>query len=66
MMEEMEKTRIEKEHLAQKCHELEMRLNMLQEEKSNLSAEFENLRAQQLSQVKGGPVETGRRQNLKK
>merc|ERR1719189_418291 len=42
MMEEMEKTRIEKEHLAQKCHELEMRLNMLQEEKSNLSAEFEN------------------------
>eukprot|EP00091_Calanus_sinicus_P021898 TRINITY_DN6689_c0_g1_i1.p1 TRINITY_DN6689_c0_g1~~TRINITY_DN6689_c0_g1_i1.p1 ORF type:complete len:194 (-),score=68.62 TRINITY_DN6689_c0_g1_i1:79-660(-) len=46
LMEEMESTRVEKESLAQKCHELEMRLNLMKEEKSNLSAEFEHLQAQ--------------------
>ena len=42
-MDDMEKTREEKERLAQRCHELELRLNLLQEEKSNLSAEYEHL-----------------------
>merc|ERR1719509_231740 len=32
-MEEMESTRVEKEGLAQKCHELEMQLNLMKEEK---------------------------------
>jgi len=45
LMEEMESTKVEKEGLAQKCHELEMQLNLLKEEKSNLSAEFEHLQA---------------------
>ena len=39
----MEKTREEKERLAQRCHELEMMVNLLQEEKSNISAEYEHL-----------------------
>ena len=39
-MEEMESTRVEKESLAQKCHELEMKLNLMKEEKSNLSGEL--------------------------
>ena len=39
-MEEMESTRVEKEGLAQKCHELEMQLNLMKEEKSNLSGEL--------------------------
>ena len=46
MMEEMDVTRSERESLAQKCHELEMQLNLLKEEKTNLSAEFEHLQAQ--------------------
>ena len=46
LMEEMEVTTAEKEKFAQKCHELEMELNLLKEEKSNLSAEFEHLQAQ--------------------
>ncbi len=47
-MDDMEKTRLEKEGLAQRCHELELRLNLLMEEKSNLSAEFEHLQVKQL------------------
>lgn len=67
LMDEMEQTKQQKEILAQKCHELEMRLNLLQEEKSNLSAEFENLQAQIVSRTGGGPVETGiRYKELKK
>ena len=54
LMEEMESTRVEKESLAQKCHELEMRLNLMKEEKSNLSAEFEHLQAQIGSRGSGG------------
>ena len=42
-MDDMEKTRGEKELYAQRCHELEIKLNLLQEEKSNLSAEYEHL-----------------------
>ena len=42
----MEKTREEKERLAQRCHELEMMVNLLQEEKSNISAEYEHLQVE--------------------
>lgn len=68
LMEEMESTRVEKESLAQKCHELEMKLNLMKEEKSNLSAEFEHLQARVGSSgVKGGPVDSGiRYKELKK
>lgn len=67
LMEEMESTRVEKESLAQKCHELEMRLNLMKEEKSNLSAEFEHLQAQIGSRGSGGPVDSGiRYKELKK
>jgi len=67
LMEEMESTRVEKESLAQKCHELEMRLNLMKEEKSNLSAEFEHLQAQLGSRGNGGPVDSGiRYKELKK
>jgi len=67
LMEEMESTRVEKESLAQKCHELEMRLNLMKEEKSNLSAEFEHLQAQLGSRGSGGPVDSGiRYKELKK
>merc|ERR1719195_395151 len=67
LMEEMETTRVEKESLAQKCYELEMRLNLMKEEKSNLSAEFEHLQAQMGSRGNGGPVDSGiRYKELKK
>ena len=36
----MESTKNEKERLAQKCHDLEMQLNLMKEEKSNLSGAF--------------------------
>lgn len=36
----------EKEQLLQKCHELELQINMLKDEKSNISAEFEHLQSQ--------------------
>ena len=36
----MESTKCEKERLAQKCHDLEMQLNLMKEEKSNLSGIF--------------------------
>lgn len=37
LMEEMESTKNENETLAQKCHELEMKLKLVKEEKSNMS-----------------------------
>ena len=36
-IQDMESTKCEKERLAQKCHDLEMQLNLMKEEKSNLS-----------------------------
>jgi len=68
LMEEMESTKVEKELLAQKCHELEMQLNLMKEEKSNLSAEFEHLQARMgTSGGKGVPVDSGiRYKELKK
>ncbi len=60
MMEEVEVTTVEKEKLAQKCHELEMELNLLKEEKTNLSAEFEHLQAQIGGRsTSGAPVDSG-------
>merc|ERR1719300_2291973 len=60
LMEDMELTTAEKEKLAQKCHELEMELNLLKEEKSNLSAEFEHLQAQIGGRnVPGAPADSG-------
>eukprot|EP00088_Acartia_fossae_P044809 TRINITY_DN4781_c1_g1_i5.p1 TRINITY_DN4781_c1_g1~~TRINITY_DN4781_c1_g1_i5.p1 ORF type:complete len:676 (-),score=232.76 TRINITY_DN4781_c1_g1_i5:383-2410(-) len=60
LIEDMEKTREEKERLAQRCHELEMMVNLLQEEKSNLSAEYEHLQAQVGSQGGSGqPADSG-------
>ena len=38
--QDMESTKCEKERLAQKCHDLEMQLNLMKEEKSNLSGRF--------------------------
>ena len=68
LMEEMKSTKVEKELLAQKCHELEMELNLMKEEKSNLSAEFEHLQARMgTSGGKGVPVDSGiRYKGLKK
>jgi len=59
LIEDMEKTRDEKERLAQRCHELEMMVNLLQEEKSNISAEYEHLQAQVGSQGSGQPADSG-------
>jgi len=60
LMEEMEVTTAEKEKLAQKCHELEIELNLLKEEKSNISAEFEHLQAQIGGRnVSGAPADSG-------
>merc|ERR1719233_1991694 len=68
LMKDMESTKCEKERLAQKCHDLEMQLNLMKEEKSNLSAEFEHLQARVGSGGgKGAPVDSGiRYKELKK
>jgi len=67
LVDEMERTRQERENLAQRCHELELRLNLLQEEKSTLSAEYEHLQAQIGSQGSGLPPDSGiRYKELKK
>merc|ERR1719295_2414435 len=46
LMAEYETANGERETLKQRCHELENQVNMLQDEKSNISAEFEQLQAQ--------------------
>ena len=42
-MEDLEDARSEKDQLMQKCHDLEMKVNLLQDEKSNLNSEYEVL-----------------------
>jgi predicted nuclease with TOPRIM domain len=42
-MEDLEDAKAEKEQLMQKCHDLEMQVNLLQDEKSNINAEYELL-----------------------
>jgi len=68
LLEEVETTKVEKESLAQRCHELELELNLMREEKSNLAAESEHLQAQMGSKgVDGGPADSGiRYMELKK
>ena len=46
LIDQLDKAGEEKEQLMQKCHELELQIAMLQDEKSNISAEFEHLQAQ--------------------
>ena len=46
LIDQLDKAGEEKERLMQKCHELELQIAMLQDEKSNISAEFEHLQAQ--------------------
>ncbi len=46
IMDDLEASNQEREELRQKCHELESQVKLLAEDKSNLSAEFENLQAQ--------------------
>jgi len=69
LMEDMEKTRQEKETFAQRCHELELQLNLLQEvqeEKANMSTDFDE-QAPHGNKGVGGPVDSGiRYKELKK
>ena len=46
MLDDLEASNAEREALKQKCHELENKVNFLQDEKNNISTEFEQLRAQ--------------------
>ena len=46
MLDDLEASNADREALKQKCHELENKVNLLQDEKSNISAEFEQLQAQ--------------------
>jgi len=43
LMEDLEEANIEKDNLMQKCHNLEKKVNLLQEEKSNVITEYEIL-----------------------
>lgn len=46
LIEDLDTANVEREDLKQKCHELENQVKMLQEDKLNISAEFEHLHAQ--------------------
>ena len=46
MLDDLEASNADREALKQKCHELENKVNLLQDEKSNISSEFEQLQAQ--------------------
>ncbi len=43
IMEDLEDAKSEKDQLMQKCHDLEMEVNLLKDEKNNLNAEYELL-----------------------
>ena len=43
IMEDLEDARSEKDQLMQKCHDLEMQVNLLRDEKNNLNSEYELL-----------------------
>ena len=43
IMEDLEDAKAEKDQLMQKCHDLEMKVNLSQDEKSNLNSEYEVL-----------------------
>ena len=46
LLDNLEELREEREELKQRCHELENQVNLLQDEKSNMSAEYEQLQTQ--------------------
>ena len=43
VMEDLEDANVEKDQLMQKCHNLEIQVNLLQDEKNNITAEYELL-----------------------
>ena len=46
MLTDLDSSNADREALKQKCHELENQVNLLQDEKTNISVEFEQLQAQ--------------------
>ena len=46
MLNDLDASNADREALKQKCHELENQVNLLQDEKTNMSVEFEQLQAQ--------------------
>jgi len=46
MLNDLDASNADRETLKQKCHELENQVNLLQDEKTNMSVEFEQLQAQ--------------------
>ena len=46
MLNDLDASNADRETLKQKCHELENHVNLLQDEKANISAEFEQLQSQ--------------------
>ena len=50
-MEDLDDARSEKDQLMQKCHDLEMQVNLLRDEKNNLNSEYELLQKEVRSTV---------------
>ena len=46
MLNDLDSSNADREALKQKCHELENQVNLLQDEKANISVEFEQLQTQ--------------------
>ena len=46
MLNDLDASNEDRETLKQRCHELENQVNLLQDEKTNISVEFEQLQAQ--------------------
>ena len=46
MLNDLDSSNADREALKQKCHELENQVNLLQDAKANISAEFEQLQSQ--------------------
>ena len=46
MLNDLDASNADRETLKQKCHELENQVNLLQDEKTNITAEFEQLQSQ--------------------
>ena len=51
MLNDLDASNADRETLKQKCHELENQVNLLQDEKTNMSVEFEQLQAQVSGQI---------------
>ena len=48
-MDDLSESNREKDELKQKCHEMEIQINMLKDEKINIASEVEQLQAQVFS-----------------